>query len=480
MASFSNIGIGLGGNVDVNGLIKASKDAVTDKITRTNGLSDQGKLIEAKISTFGQLKSLTATLSDAVTKLTSVTGWNAVTASSSNKDAITASAIGGTVATSFNVQVTSLAKAQTTSSAALLPVGGYVGAGTLTLELGKWAGEPAAFTAGAATPVALEISATDKLSDVAGKINGANAGVTATILSDASGERLLLRSKATGEESGFRLSVSEADGTNTDATGLSRLVAGTSTEFAANAKATVNGVEVSSSSNTFTNTVAGVTFTVAQVTTSPVEITVARDDTAVKANIDGFVKAYNALNQALNSITKYDKDTKTAGLLQGDSTAVTLQNTLRNALQSISSTSGPFRNLSDVGIVSAGGLNNLSPTGDLQVDSTKLSKALQDPDALKAMFRGPDGGTADDGVAEKIKGTLTGLLSTDGFFASKDKQLNNSKKLNDTEILRVSDRANRVEANMKARYTALDSQMSTLNALNSYIQQQVTTWNKSR
>ena len=89
MASFSSIGVGLGGSVDVNGLIKAQVDAVKLPITRPNGLNDQGKVTEAKISTFGKLQSLVSTLQGAVSKLSSITGWNAVSASSSNDKLIT-------------------------------------------------------------------------------------------------------------------------------------------------------------------------------------------------------------------------------------------------------------------------------------------------------------------------------------------------------------------------------------------------------
>ncbi|MBV4420676.1 hypothetical protein KM800_15385, partial [Clostridium tyrobutyricum] len=67
-----------------------------------------------------------------------------------------------------------------------------MGAGTLRLELGQWGGSHGAFTPASGQPVDIVITATDKLSDVASKINGANAGVVATILTDASGERLLL------------------------------------------------------------------------------------------------------------------------------------------------------------------------------------------------------------------------------------------------------------------------------------------------
>ena len=483
MASFSSLGIGLGGGVDVNKLIDSSKETARLPITRPNGLNDQVKMTEAKISTYGEIKSLVATLDDTVSKLTSVTGWNAVTASSSDSACVTASAVGGTVPTSFSVEVQGLAKAQNTTSAALTPPALPVGAGTLRLEVGgKWSADRSTFDLAAGkSPVDIDISATDKLSDVASKINGAKAGVTATIVSDASGERLLLRSNATGEESGFRMTVkTDADGNAADTAGLSRLVAGATTEYGANARAKVNGIDVTSSSNVFANTVAGVTFTAVKETTAPITVTVAKDSSAVKANLENFVKAYNAVNQALNQITAYDKDTQTAGLLQGDTTAVALQNTLRMAIQSVAggSGNGGLRSLSDVGVMVSKG-TGVRPTGDLELDTKKLETALADPDAVKALFRGPDGGSLTDGVAGKIKAATDSLLSGDGFFASKDKLLKKTLDNVQKEITRVEDRADSVEKNLKVRYTALDTQMSRLNALNAYVAQQVTTWNKS-
>ncbi len=478
MASFTNLGVGLGGSVDVNGLIKSSVDMARLPITRNTGLTYQATMIDAKISTYGQIKSLVSTLSDAANKLASVTGWNAVSATSSNKDAVTASAVGGTVASTFSVEVQGLAKAQTTTSQALgkgLPVG----EGALRLEVGKWADASTFTPADGKAAVDITVGANDTLSDIAGKINGAKAGVTATIVSDASGERLLLRSQTTGEESGFRMTVTDTDGSDTDGSGLSRLMDNATTSYAADAKATVNGIAVTSATNAFTNTVSGVTFNALKETTGPVEITVAGDTSKVKENLDAFVKAYNAVNQALNTITAYDKDTKTAGLLQGDSSAVTLQNTLRMALQSVAGGDGKLRTLSDIGISTAKGADVLRPSGDLAIDSTKLDAALKDPEALKGFFRGADGNTA-NGVGAKIKSTLDGLLADGtGFFSSKDNLLKKAKKLNEKEVQTVEDRAKRLEASLTARYVALDSRMSKLNALNSYIAQQVTTWNKS-
>ncbi len=477
MAGFSSIGIGLGGNVDVNALIKASVDAVKLPITKTNGLTQQAAVTNAKVSTFGQFKSLVSTLADAASKLTSVTGWNGVAATSSKTEAVTVTAVGGAAATSFNVQVQNLAKAQSSTSAAIAPAKSAVGAGALTLTTGTWGGTPMDFTAGSEAAVSIDVTATDTLADIASKINGSKAGVTATVLTDTSGERLMLRSKTTGESAGYQLSVADADGNNADASGLSRLLSGT-TEYAKNANATVNGVAVTSGTNVFADSVAGVTFTAVKETAEDVAITVTKDNSAVKKNVEDFIAAYNAVNQALNESTKYDKETNTAGLLQGDTAAVTLQNTLRLALQSVTS-SGAFRSLSDIGVVSEGGLGNLSPTGNLTLDATKFNKAMENPDEVKAFFRGTDSGSIEDGFAGKFQVVTKQLLASDGFFASKDKSYKDALKRNTADIQRITDRAETLEKNLTARYTALDTKMSSLNALSTYIQQQVTTWNKS-
>ena len=475
MATISSPGVGTNG-LDVKSIIS---QLVTLEKRPLDTLKLQAATVNTKISAFGQIKSLVSTLQDAAGKLTSVTGWNGVATTSSDSKFVSATAVGGTLPTTFSVEVQSLAKAQATASAALLPVGGALGSGTLRLELGKWSVAPASFTPGSGQPVDITISASDKLSDVASKINGANAGVTASVLSDASGERLLLRSKSTGEEFGFRLSVMEDGDTdpqsagNTDATGLSRLVNGaTVTQAAANAKATVNGIAVSSATNTFASTISGVTFKAEQVTTAPIDITVSKDNSAIQSNIDGFVKAYNAINQLLQDATKYDAATKSAGLLQGDSTAVALQNSLRNAIQSVTTGGGAFQRLADIGITQQLG-------GDLAVDSSKLTKALsENPYDVKNLFRNTGGGAA-DGIAVQLKALTTNLLSNDGFFKSKDATLQLSLKRNSQDQTRVNEKVEAFEKRITQRYNALDTQLSSLNGLNAYISQQVTAWNKS-
>lgn len=493
MATISSPGVGTNG-LDVKNIIT---QLVALEKRPLDTLKLQAAAVQTKISAFGQIKSLVSTLSDAASKLASVTGWNAVSTTSSDNKYVTATAIGGTLPTSFSVGVQGLAKAQATASAALLPVGGALGAGTLRLELGQWSVAPASFTPASGQPVDITITASDKLSDIASKINGAGAGVTATILSDASGERLLLRSKSTGVESGFRLSVLEGTDTdpqsagNTDNSGLSRLVSGSIvTQAAADAQATINGIAVTSSTNTFANKVSGVTFTALAVTEDVVDsgtgevlvrgpgaidVAISKDNSAIQKNVDDFVKAYNAVNQLLNEATKYDGSTKSAGLLQGDSTTVALQNALRKAIQSVSTGSGApgLQRLADVGITQQRG-------GDLAVDTTKFNAVLaSNPEEVKNLFRNTGGGSA-DGIAVQVKSVLTTLLSTAGFFKSKDDSLQLSLKRNTLDQQRVNEKVDAFEKRITARYNALDSQLSNLNALNAYISQQVTTWNKSK
>jgi flagellar hook-associated protein 2 len=393
-----------------------------------------------------------------------------VSVTSSDSASVSATAIGGTLPTSFSVEVQTLAKAKATASAAL-PTGAAVGGGTLSLKIGS------------GTPVSIAVSATDTVSDIASSINGAGAGVTASVLTDATGDRLLLRSSATGLAAAFTLAVTAETGVTTptteltDKVGLSRLVAGTATEstvvtqVASDAAATVNGIAVTSTSNTFTNTISGVTFNALKQTSGPVEVTVTKDTSAVSSNIDAFVKAYNDVNQLLQDATKYDATTKAAGLLQGDTTAVTLQNSLRNAIQSVTSGSSKYTRLADVGITQQRG-------GDLLVDSAKLTSAFANMDELKKLFSATGTGSA-NGIAVQIKGLATNLLSTDGFFSSKDYSLQIALKRNAQDQAKVNDRATRLETSLNARYSALDVKMASLNALNAYVAQQVTTWNKN-
>lgn len=457
MATISSQGIGSG--LDVKSIVSQLVALEKQPLTK---LQTSAAIINTKISAFGQIKSLASALSSAAGTLNSLTTWNAVTASSSNTTGVTASAVGGTQSNAFTFQVTALAKAQSYASQALpLPAGTPVGAGTLSITM-----------AGAATPVDIVVAGTDTVSDIASKINGSGAGVTAAVLNDAGGERLLLRSKTTGLANGFTVGVTDTDANNIDNAGLSKLVFGASTVAAADAAGLINGsINVSSATNTFSNVVSGVTLTANEVMTGAADISVGPDRSKVTSAVDAFVKAYNDLNGTLQEATKFDPGTKTAGLLQGDTTAVNLQNAIRGVLQSATAGSA-YARLPDIGITAELG-------GNLVLDSTKLNTALDNGDEVKKLFTIDNSNTLTNGFARKFKTFADGLLATDGFFSTKDASLKRSLDANSKDQTRLNEKVVRFEATLNRRYSALDTQMASLSALNAYVAQQVTLWNKS-
>src|SRR3990167_9070181 len=467
--SSPGIGSGLGVQSIVSQLVALEKAPLKQ-------LQTQATSFQTKLSTYGTIKSQFSALGDAAAKLASPNGWSSVTATSSNSAAIGVTVAAGAPATSLTMAVQQLAKAQSTASSAVA-TGSGVGSGSMTIELGAWSGS--SFTAGSGTPVSVTINpGEDSLAEIAAKINDADAGVSATVLKDASGERLLVRSKETGLENGFRITVADDDGNDTDASGLSRLAFDvgnangmSSSQSAQNALATINGVSISSASNRLADTLPGMTLQLSQVTTEPVEIEVSSDTEAVSANVQAFVDAYNTINTTLATATRYDATTKVAGALQGDSTATGLHNALRSMMRSITANS-PYTRLADVGI-------ELQTGGKLSIDSEKFDAALADMDGLKSLFTIETGANTTEGFGRKIQAFAKGLVDAEGLVGNKTTALQASIKRNGVEQDKVNDRALRAQARYLAQYNAMDAAVGKLNGLSAFVSQQITLWNKS-
>lgn len=480
MATISSAGIGSGLDVEsiITKLVALEKQPITQ-------LKTKAASVQAKLSTYAQVKSLMSTFSDAASKLTLDRTWDAKAVTSSNSAAVSASISGVANATSFSMEVQQLARQQSVASASRSPVGTAVGAGTLTLQLGTWSGTDTAspiFAEGTVAAVDIAVSATDTLTSIATQINDKGMGVTATVLKDASGERLLVRSSKTGADAGFRVQVTETGGT-----GLSSLsfdpqnapdvgIASSegSAQYAQNTKASINGITMTSSDNMFNSAIDGLNISVFQVTTAPVEVKVSNDVDSIKKTIQAFVDSYNSLNDLLSSSTKYDSETKSAAVLQGDNTAVSLMNLMRNTVASaMSGVANSVQRLTDIGI-------DIKQGGKLMLVSGDLDKALKDLPSVKKMFANNAGaGSVSNGLAVKVKATMSDLLSLDGLMNNKEEALNAVIKRNSDEQEKVTARAASVEKRLRTQYTALDKQMAGLTALNAYVSQQVAAWNKS-
>ena len=454
---------GIGSGLDVAKIVEQTVAAEKVPLKK---LEYKAEGIQTQISTYGEIKSLTSKLGDSVSKLTRDSAWNGVSISSSNPT-LSGTMTGIAATGTYNIQVTQLAQAQTTAlggaGGAALPKDQTMGAaGTIKLTMGTESKD-------------IAIESSDTLTKIATKINEAGMGIQASIVTDVDGkERLMLRSKETGTDKAFTVDLSSAP------TALRQ----TPTQDAQNAKVKLNGMEVESSSNTFANTIPGMSFTVSELTSTAATLNVKADTEAMKKNIQEFVDTYNELNDLL---TKSTKSVRTAdgkldpsvqkegvGTLQGDSATVSLQNSLRMLTQGISGSTGGLTRLAEIGI-------QMQEGGKLSTDTTKLDKALTNLEGLKGLFANKaDALGQGGGIAVNFKNFTDKLLAFDGTLNTKSDSLESKLKSNTAEQDKVNKRADTLEKRLYAQYSALDTKMASLNALNAYVSQMVTTWNKAK
>lgn len=465
MATITSLGVGSG--LDSEGIISALLAVERKPITL---LSEATSSIKTQLSSLGKLQSYTSAMRDKAAALGSLTLWGQTTLTSADTATVTGSTSSGAVAGRYSVAVQALAASQTVTSTVAAGTG--LNAGTLTLELGTWSGN--SFTAkSGSTAVPITIGADDtNLADIRDKINAADAGVTATIVNDANGARLSLRSTETGAENGFRITAAETTDDGNAATGLSALAyTGTGSPMALNqssadAQATINGIAVRSTSNTLTDVADGLTLTLAKVNASPVEVTVASDTTAITTAVNEFVTAFNDLAKYIADQTKYNADAKTGGPLQGNRTVIALQSQLRNVLNEGSTATSAWSMLSEVGIA-------MKADGTLGVTTSKLNDALEKPDELRKLF-GADGTTqANSGFMDRFKDLGNSVLAADGSLETLEVSLNARVTRNNKRQEAMEDRLANTEERLRAQYQALDTNMAKLNALSSYVSQQM-------
>ncbi|HTN67763.1 MAG TPA: flagellar filament capping protein FliD [Burkholderiaceae bacterium] len=385
--------LGVGSNLDLNSIITQLMAIESQPL---KSLAVKEASYQAKLSAYGGLSGALSSFQGALAGLSDLSKFQQLTASSSEATVATAAATSKAVAGSYNINLTQLAQAQSLASAgvasASAPIGdgapvtltfrfGTISGGTLGSD-GRYAG--AAFTENPdVTAASITIdSSNNSLQGIRDAINKANLGVTATIVADGSAEpnRLVLTSNKTGVASSMKISVDSVpvDGETSSDTALKDLLAYdpagsgtqklTQTSAAQNTLLTLNGIAVTSATNTITGAIDGVTLTASKVGTTTISI--ARDTSSTQKNVSAFVKSYNELTATLKSLTAYNADTKIGGPLLGDSTVRAIQNELSKMITSpATGLSGSLTNLPQIGV-------SLQKDGTLALDSAKLQKAM--------------------------------------------------------------------------------------------------------
>ncbi|MFC0166590.1 flagellar filament capping protein FliD [Pseudoduganella danionis] len=268
-------------------------------------------------------------------------------------------------------------------------------------------------------------STNNTLQGILEAINKGNFGVTASIVSDgstgtgATPNHLILTSTATGVSSTMKITLAGSGGNPPDPA-LEALLAYdpagvqnlSQKAAAADTRATVNGIAVTSSGTSISGAIAGVNISALAVGSS--SLTVSKDSSSLTTSVNGFVKAYNELNTQITSLGGYNADTKTGGPLLGDTTLRNLQAGIRRQLSSsITGLRGTsLTNLSQIGI-------SYQKDGTLTLDNAKLQKAINSNfNDIAGLFAAVGRGTDPD-----VKFTSSGTNTKAGDYALNITQL---------------------------------------------------------
>jgi flagellar hook-associated protein 2 len=289
---------------------------------------------------------------------------------------------------------------------------------------------------------------TDTLETIASKINGASAGVAASVLFDGAKHRLVLTSNATGTAAAPTY-VDRGDGL--DLSNAANIKAP-----ATNAVLSIDGIDVTRSSNVISDALAGVTFTLtaAHAATDPAtKSTVALDKGGLTDKIKSIVAAYNSVNSALHNQLDYTGTTKGTNTLFGDST-------LRQLQGALASTMSRAYGGSNLGIL---GLSR-DKSGALTFDEAKFASALaSDPDAVSKVFVSGGFATAVTALADRYTQSSTGI------FASKTQSFADRYKSLQSQIDRINKGADAMQARLEKQFSALEMAMSAFQNQSAYI-----------
>ncbi|WP_223532272.1 flagellar filament capping protein FliD [Pseudomonas sp. BF-R-30] len=434
---------GPGSGYDTQAIVKALVGA--EKAPKQAQITDQQKDTTIKLSAVGSVKGALEAYQAAIAKLNNVAAFNGLAATSSEDKNVKVTLGDGASSGKYVVVVNELATSSKVTSKVF--AGGASGSANSTDE----AQTLTINQSGKSYDVLVPGGAT--LQEVRESINTqlSAQGISANVLSDSNGARLVIGSNTTGVDTDITLS------------GDSELTQGYDKGAPAqNAKYTIDGIAMESTSNKVTSAISGVTLDLlAKDKDKPVTITVSSNTDTLKTSVQSFVTAYNALMTSINTQTKVtatgDASTTTAGALTGDASMRQLVNNLRSELVN-SSGSGAMSSLAQMGITTD------QKTGLLSLDDKVWDKAVvKGASDIAKMF------TGDTGLVTRMTKATASYVGTTGSLAGRVTDLN--EKLTDltTQQADLDRRMESLQKTLSAKYTAMDTLIAQLNASSSSI-----------
>lgn len=436
---------GLASGMDTESIVEALMEIERKPLDR---LESDKEYFNNRQAAFDTLDTKLKTLLAKFENLDTSEEVRAYSAKAASTDYFSVSASGTALPGSYNIGVKSLARQQKDVSN-----GSYENrtdanftSGTLTIG---------------ATDIVIDNDSLDSLVD---KINAANSGdnatgVAASIINDGSGFRLVL----TGEDCANAFSAAITGGTT--ANGYDAL-AFTTTQTQTLASIVVDGVTITSGSNTFEDAIPGVSLTVSKPHASEGDTTsvnVTEDVNTVKTRIKDMVTAYNA-------VINYISDQKDSDWGR-DSSLIAVKRNMQKMLTSAVATGGSLTTLSQLGL-------ETQKDGTLTINESRLGEAvsssMNDLDKLLA------GGGDHEGISSIFENYLRATTdSGDGLAASRKAITDRTLKTIESNITKTEARLEKREELLRNQFNAMELLISNLNSTGTYLTQQLSLFNQT-
>lgn len=462
MASPILPGTGLGSGLDTGAIVKALVNA--DKAAK-QGQIDRGTTTNtASISGVGTLKSLLATFQASMKTLGNTTEpqFTGFAASSSDPKVLSATANNSAVNGIYKIHVDQLATSSKIASAAFADGAkasvNAGAAGVLTITQGTPGGADKTYN--------LSIPANSTLESVAKALNDKYqfSGLSANVVTDNFGSRLVVSSANTGAGSDISLSGIpglEVNGKQVISATPDATSSGAVGSIALDAKFTVDGLAITSPSNKLDKTVSGLSMTLSGLGDSQVLVTANTD--GLKASIQKFVDAYNAVANAITSLTKPSLDDDGNPTIPAALTGDSMPRSILAAMRGPLSETGNGDKLT---VLSQLGITTDQKTGALNFDATKFTAAMNDKKLggeVQTLFSG------DNGLLSRMDKAISPYTQTGGILDTRSTALAKTKTKLDNDQAALDRRIESLTAVLTKKYNDMDTLVGKLKATASNI-----------
>lgn len=430
---------GVGSGLDVQTIVT---QLMTLERRPLQSLQQSKSTLDAQLSAYGRFRSALSTFQTALKDLKSLDAFEIYSATSSDTDALTVTTNSAAAIGSLTVDINRLAQAHKQGSQSIADTG--------TTTLG-----------GAGDQMTITVDGTATVVDVGGMtltamrnaINDADAGVTATIISENdTSHRLVLTSTETGADAAMSLSFSGTVGTALNMAMINDVasIAELDAEVLID-----NTYTITRGSNTITDAIDGLTLNLKEETAAALLVTVERDTVAVAESVQKFVDAFNAVRSTVTSLRGKE--------LKNDSTLRSIEESIQDVLNTPpTGLTGAYTYLSQIGV-------SIQKDGTMKLDSSVLD------DAIAADFSGVAEVFADDdqGYMYRLDERLTDILAIDGLIDGREDGIKASQKTMLSRIDNMEYRLELVEKRYRSQFTALDTLLGQMQGTSQFLLQQL-------